>query len=231
MNSKLILPDRRLFIQQAIVGSAAIVGGEFLTTPGLFAERLATPTMVEGPFYPDKMPLDTDNDLLIVNDNITPAVGHITHLHGKIMNFAGDPIRNAVVEIWQVDSKGIYLHKESNKRGQLDKNFQSFGRFTTGFNGEYYFRTIKPISYESRAPHIHMKVYTNNRERLSTQLMIKGHRLNRRDDQLREIKDPKLRELLLVEFKPLEGSTIGELNAWFDVVLGRTPEERKAHQE
>src|ERR1700738_1787478 len=70
---------------------------------GAFAEELArTPRLTEGPFYPDKLPLDTDNDLLIINDSIPPAVGEITHLSGKILDVRGSPIQNAVIEIWQV---------------------------------------------------------------------------------------------------------------------------------
>ena len=73
---------------------------------------------MEGPFYPDKLPLDTDNDLLIINDGITPAVGEITHLTGRILDAKGNPVRNALVEIWQCDSNGAYLHTGSDNRRQ-----------------------------------------------------------------------------------------------------------------
>src|SRR5215510_11556305 len=83
-------------------GGMAAIGAAFWTTPGAFAEELTrTPAQTEGPFYPDKLPLDTDNDLLIINDGITPAIGEITHLSGKILDSHGDPLRNALVEIWQ----------------------------------------------------------------------------------------------------------------------------------
>ena len=75
-------------------------------TRRLWAEELAvTPRLTEGPFYPDKLPLDTDNDLIIVNEAITPALGEVTHLTGRILSRAGEPVRNAFVEIWQVDSQ------------------------------------------------------------------------------------------------------------------------------
>ena len=68
-------------------------------TSGAFAEALTlTPSQTEGPLYPDNLPLDTDNDLLRINESTTPAVGEITHLGGKILDHKGDPIRNAVVE-------------------------------------------------------------------------------------------------------------------------------------
>ena len=83
----------------------------FFITPGLMAEALTlTPKQTEGPFYPDKMPLDTDNDLIIINDSLTPAVGTVAYLNGKVTDFKGNPIRNALVEIWQVDYNGVYLH-------------------------------------------------------------------------------------------------------------------------
>src|SRR5205085_10986276 len=98
------VPGRRAFL----TGTLAL-GAAALSARGAFAEELVrTPRQTEGPFYPDKLPLDTDNDLLIVNDSITPAVGEVTHLGGRILDAKGDPIRNALVEIWQVDHRGIY---------------------------------------------------------------------------------------------------------------------------
>src|SRR5436305_13654108 len=96
------LPSRRTFLGGLAAGSAA------LFVPGAFAEELLrTPAQTEGPFYPDHLPLDTDNDLIIVNDAITPAVGEITHLSGRILDARGQPLRNALVEIWQVDNNGV----------------------------------------------------------------------------------------------------------------------------
>src|SRR5262245_31670293 len=90
--------DRRSFIR--CLGLTTM----FFTVPGAFAEQLVrTPQQTEGPFYPDHLPLDTDNDLIIVNDSLTPATGEITYLSGRILDSRGDPIRNALVEIWQVD--------------------------------------------------------------------------------------------------------------------------------
>src|SRR5436190_4862691 len=97
--------------------AAGTLGTAWFTTPGLFAEELArTPRLTEGPFYPDKLPLDTDNDLIIVNNSATPALGEVTHLTGKVLSQAGEPIRDAVVEIWQVDHKGVYLRSRDSGR-------------------------------------------------------------------------------------------------------------------
>jgi protocatechuate 3,4-dioxygenase beta subunit len=210
--------SRRSFFSSIAIGAA---GAAFLE-PGVFAEQLMrTPTQEEGPFYPDKMPLDTDNDLLIINDSITPAVGDVTHLSGRILDSHGDPIRNAVVEIWQVDNNASYLHTKSDNYARRDTNFQGFGRFLTGSTGEYYFRTIKPVQYPGRlAPHIHFAIKVKGKERFTTQMYVKGHPGNARDFVLNGIRDPKARQLVIVEFMPIKASAIGELSAKFDLVMG-----------
>jgi protocatechuate 3,4-dioxygenase beta subunit len=221
----LTCPTRRAFIG-TVVSSAA-----FFTTRGLYAEQLAlTPSRTEGPFYPDRLPLDTDNDLIIVNDGITPAVGEITHLTGRVLGATGSPINNVTIEIWQCDANQVYLHTgdSASKDGQQDKNFQGFGRFTTGSTGAYYFRTIKPVPYPGRpAPHIHFKVKKGGRELLTSQINIAGHPGNDVDGVVQGGISLFDRELLMTEFTPLKGSKIGELAATFDIVLGRTPDERE----
>ncbi len=200
------------------------------TVRGAFAEELSkTPSLTEGPFYPPKLPLDTDNDLLIINNSITPAVGEITHLSGRILSAAGEPILNAVVEIWQCDAKTVYL-AQGSQGGKADANFQGFGRFVTGTKGEYYFRTIKPVPYPGRTPHIHVKVKKGGKELLTTQIFINGHPQNKNDGVLRDAGDALHRELVLVDFKPVKDSKIGELAAKFDIVVGLTPSDRPARR-
>ena len=214
------LTPRRTFIKGVALGAAAF------TTAGLFAEELTqTAAVGEGPFYPDKMPLDTDNDLLIINDAITPAVGEITHLTGRVLSNAGEPIRNAFVEIWQVDSKGVYIHSGSANRKKNDENFQGYGRFLTDTKGNYYFRTVKPVAYPGRTPHIHVAVSQNGQRVFTTQMLINGEKRNEQDGLFRAIRDPLARETILVDFDPIKDSKIGELAANFEIVLGRTVEE------
>jgi protocatechuate 3,4-dioxygenase beta subunit len=211
--------DRRLVLR-SLAASAA-----WLSVPGVFAQQLAlTPRQTEGPFYPNHLPLDTDNDLLVINDGITPAVGAVTMLSGRILDAAGRPIRNAVVEIWQVDNNGAYLHTGSMNRDRRDANFQGFGRFLTGSTGEYLFRTIKPVPYPGRTPHIHVAVKMKGRETFTTQCYIQGEKQNQTDGILRGMADQRARESVIVPFTPIPGSAIGELAAKFDVVLGFTPE-------
>jgi len=212
-------PSRRLFL-----ASAAAV--PFFTVRGAFADELTkTPAQTEGPFYPDKLPLDTDTDLLIVNDTITPAVGEVTHLSGKIVDLRGNPVKNAVVEIWQCDANGVYLHTRDSgpKKDKQDKHFQGFGRFATSSTGEYYFRTIKPVPYPGRTPHIHFKVKRGGKELLCTQCYIEGHDGNERDGVYRGIREEKARKAVTIPFAPIKDSKIGELAAHFDIVLGLTP--------
>jgi protocatechuate 3,4-dioxygenase beta subunit len=211
--------DRRLFVKGMAFGTA------MFAVRGAFAEELVrTPAQTEGPFYPDRLPLDTDNDLLIVNETITPAVGEVTHLAGKILDSKGQPVRNALVEIWQVDKHGAYLHSGSANHDQRDKNFQGFGRFLTGSTGEYYFRTIKPVQYPGRAPHIHFAVKIKGHDQFTTQCYVKGEASNDRDGVYRNIRDPKAKESVTVDFAPIKESKIGELAANFNIVMGFTPE-------
>lgn len=192
------------------------------------AEALqVTPRLTEGPFYPDKLPLDTDNDLIIVNDSLTPAIGEITHLTGRILSAAGEPIRNAFVELWQVDSHGIYLNSHDRNEDKRDKNFQGYGRFLTGSDGSYYFRTIKPVHYTGRTAHIHFGISKNGQRIYTTQLFIKGNPENERDGVFNGIRDQKAKDSVLVDFKPIPDSKIGELSAKFDIVMGLTPEDAK----
>jgi len=217
-------PDRRRFLQGLTAAGLAA-----FTTRGVFAQQLVeTGTTTEGPFYPDKLPLDTDNDLIILNDAITPAVGEITHLTGRVLTTSGQPVRNAFVEIWQVDQTGSYVHTGGRQPTGFDKNFQGYGRFLSDAKGQYYFRTIKPIDYTLigifRTAHIHFAVSQNGRRVFTSQMLVNGHPANARDGIMKSL-DQRALKTLLVDFNPLPGSKLGELTANFDIVLGSTINE------
>ena len=213
--------SRRGFLAASAAGVLAF------TSAGAFADDLTrTPMQTEGPFYPDHLPLDTDNDLIVVNDSLSPAVGVITYLSGRILDSHGNPIRNATVEIWQVDNEGSYYHSKgaNNQNGdKRDGNFQGFGRFATGSTGEYVFRTIKPVPYPGRTPHIHFAVKMKGHEKWTTQCYIKGESRNEKDGVYKDIKDPKQRDSVTIPFVPIKDSRAGELSAKFDIVMGFTP--------
>jgi len=220
--------SRRRFLNRVAMAAAA-AGGAASLPAWAFAEELTrTPPQTEGPFYPDRLPLDTDNDLLIINDAITPAVGEVSHLTGRVLTMTGQPVRNAFVEIWQVDSTASYVHTGGRQPTGHDRNFQGYGRFLTDAKGQYYFRTIKPISYTLigifRTAHIHVAISKNGKRVFTSQLLVKGHPDNARDGVVKTI-DPRALDTVLVDFTPVAGSKIGELTAAVDIVLGKTLEE------
>ena len=212
--SRLLLPRRHFLAGLPLALAAA---------PGTWADLVETARQTEGPFYPDSLPLDTDNDLLRLNDSSTPADGEVTHLSGRVLTAAGSPVRNAVVEIWQADAKGVYIHSRGGDRERQDANFQGFGRFLTGSDGRYYFRTIKPTPYVGRTPHIHVIVKRSDKPVLTTQLYVRGEPRNARDFILNRTPE-KVRETLLTDFRPLDDMA-GQYAAEWDIVLGVTPDE------
>ena len=210
--------SRRSFFQHASL-LAALPSASFL----LAAELAKTPRMTEGPFYPDKLPLDTDNDLLVITDGITSAVGQISHVTGRVLGVDGAPIRNCLVEIWQCDNEGAYLHSGTSNAEKRDRNFQGYGRFLTDSEGRYYFRTIKPVAYPGRTPHIHFAVSRDRERLLTTQLFVKGDAGNDRDGIYQSLGDTK--DAVTADFAAMPESKIGELAAQFEIVVGQTPEE------
>jgi protocatechuate 3,4-dioxygenase beta subunit len=221
MNVDLI---RGRLTRRTLLGGMA-AGAAAFYVPGVMAEELVrTPAQTEGPFYPDKLPLDTDNDLIVINDQLTPSVGTITWLSGRLLDMAGKPIRNATIEIWQCDNNGAYLHSGTSNADKRDTNFQGFGRFLTGSTGEYLFRTIRPVAYPGRTPHIHVCVKMKGKKEFVTQCYVKGDPGNERDGIWRSVRDPQQRDAITVDFAPIKESKLGELAAKFDIVLGKTPE-------
>ena len=219
-NGSVRFDSRRNFLSTTLA-----LGAAAFTVPGAFAAELVkTPSQTEGPFYPNHLPLDTDNDLIVINESLTPAVGEISYLSGRILDARGEPIRSALVEIWQVDKNGSYLHTKSDNYAKRDANFQGFGRFLTGSTGEYLFRTIKPVPYPGRTPHIHFAIKLKGRDKFTTQCYLKGEPLNEKDGVLKQLPASKGKDSLMIDFSPLKGSRAGEMAARFDIVMGFTPE-------
>src|SRR3954464_7169851 len=214
--------SRRRLLQALVTGAGAY------NIPGLYADALKTTVSLgEGPFYPDRMPLDTDNDLLVLNDGITPAVGEIAYVSGRVLTKSGQPLRNGYVEIWKTDTHGSYLHSGGRNTGGYDSNFQGYGRFVTDSKGQYFFRTIKPVEYTLqgvfRCPHIHFAISKSGQRLIATQMLVKGDPGNERDGLVKSNRAKgELLESVMVDFKPIGTSKLKEYAANWDIVLDRT---------
>jgi protocatechuate 3,4-dioxygenase, beta subunit len=182
----------------------------------------STPGQTEGPFYPLELPLDSDNDLVQVEGRPERASGTILHLGGRVLDPDGRPVRGARLEIWQCDAFGVY-HHPGDRRGPADPNFQGFGATGVTDDGVWRFRTIEPVPYPGRTPHIHFQITGPGFEPLTTQMYLAGHPLNERDFLYQRL-DPKARDLLTVALVPapdLEPTAkSGAKRASFDIMLG-----------
>jgi protocatechuate 3,4-dioxygenase, beta subunit len=217
---KMTESNRRHFL------AAMAAGGAFFTQRGAFAQALTlTPAQTEGPYYPNQLPLDQDNDLLLINDSITPAAGAISWLSGRVLDRTGQPVRNALVEIWQADNVGSYIHTSGALNGRRDTNFQGYGRFLTASNGLYLFRTIKPGLYPGRVRHVHAKVTLPGGRSLTTQLYIEGETGN--DGVLNGVPAAQ-RAAVIKPWNAIAGSAVGALAVDWDVIMDFTPAETPA---
>ena len=162
--------ERRIFTRRDFVRGLAFGAARASPRPARFAEALTlTPEQTEGPFYPDQLPLDTDNDLLDRQRR---------HHAGRRRDHAPDrphPRRRRQAAPQRASSRSgrSTATASTSTRGSAgekrDANFQGFGRFLTGSTGEYYFRTIKPVPYPGRTPHIHFAINQDGKRMLTTQ--------------------------------------------------------------
>jgi protocatechuate 3,4-dioxygenase beta subunit len=174
-----------------------------------------TPAASEGPFYPTPAMRfsDIDNDLVKVASPDDTSIGEVIRIRGKVLNQQGEPLPSATVEIWQCDANGRYLHTMDRGNTPRDPGFQGFGRDVTNAAGEFSFRTIKPVEYPGRTPHIHVKVLDGERELLTTQWYLADHPQNIRDFLFRRLSDAE-RERVLLRF-----DSAPEANATLDLVV------------
>ena len=175
-----------------------------------------TPWQSLGPFYPHKLPIDSDADLTLVDGKDGQATGQFARLSGRVTDRSGSPIKNARIEIWQCDAFGSYHHPRDG--GGVDPFFQGYGHTRTDDDGNYRFKTIKPVAYPGRAPHIHLKVIAGSRE-LVTQIYVRGEPANKSDFLLNTILNEQSRRSLEVAFEASTDPTESELIARFDPVL------------
>jgi protocatechuate 3,4-dioxygenase beta subunit len=188
-------PHRRRVL--AWIGAAAAMPLQW--TPAFAEEHAPTPRMTEGPFYPRRFPADSDADLTRVAGERSAAEGRVLDLTGRVLDRNGRPRAGARVEIWQCDAYGQY-HHIGEPEGSVDPGFQGFGAVVTDAEGRYAFRTIKPVPYPGRTPHIHFTVAEGGKRRLTSQMFVEGEPGNERDGLYRYLgRDAKLVTLKLAD--------------------------------
>lgn len=202
-------PARR----RLVLATAATLAAPTWLTPALaqVSSLRPTPSQTEGPFYPVALPADSDFDLLR-NGQVDYRQGEPAWVEGVVTDTRGAPVSGAVVEIWQCDHTGRYHHPGDGNRA--DPAFQGFGQVSVGRDGRYRFRTLKPVPYSGRTPHIHVKVKLDQQTLLTTQLYVAGDPGNERDFLWRRL-DERGRAALTVPF--VSGS--GGLRAEFPITV------------
>ncbi|MDA0999873.1 MAG: protocatechuate 3,4-dioxygenase [bacterium] len=211
--------------RQLIASGLALAASAAAAGAAAAAKLLPTPRQTPGPFYPQRIPLESDNDLAQVGGSDRPAAGQLTHVFGRVVDEDGRPVRGAQVEIWQCDAFGFY-HHPWDRRGEADPAFQGYGRMTVGADGGFRFRTIRPVPYPGRAPHIHFGIRGAGIGWMTTQMYLKGHPLNAADGPLNSVDDPAARRSLIVDLRPASNLEAGALAGRFDIVLGRNAFQR-----
>lgn len=187
-------PARRRLV---LATTATLVAPAWLTPALAQTSSLRpTPSQTEGPFYPVALPADSDFDLLR-NGQVDYRRGEPAWVEGVVTDTRGAPVSGAVVEIWQCDHTGRYHHPGDGNRA--DPAFQGFGQVSVGRDGRYRFRTLKPVPYSGRTPHIHVKVKLDRQTLLTTQLYVAGDPGNERDFLWRRL-DERGRAALTVPF-------------------------------
>ena len=183
--------------------------------------RSPTPRQSAGPFYPEELPLDDDNDLTHVAGQQQTASGEITDLDGRILDQNGRPLGGVRIEIWQCDINGRYRHPRDTSDRPIDPAFQGIGHTISDRLGRYRFRTIRPMPYPGRTPHIHVTVFPAGEETFTTQLYAASDPRNASDFLYQRVPEA-YRHLVTTEFKPSEVSNVNFTATW-DIVLDVMP--------
>jgi protocatechuate 3,4-dioxygenase beta subunit len=206
-----------LFRRRLLVAGAAfaVIGR---ASSGAAAPPTPTPRQTAGPFYPREFPADTDWNLIQVADQSRKAVGTVIGIAGRVLDIRGTPLGGARIEIWQCDALGRYHYP--GPRDGADPSFQGYGRVTTDREGRYRFRTIRPVPYSGRAPHVHFSLTPPNGSRFTTQMYVAGAPENQDDPLWSRLRSPAERAALTIDLRPSPDGGEEQLSGVFDLVLG-----------
>jgi protocatechuate 3,4-dioxygenase, beta subunit len=212
-------PNRRAINRSLIALPATGLYGQTLFAQAKSGGMLKpTPQETEGPFYPMQWRGDIDGDLVTLNGK-TYAKGTLLTLMGQVLDTNGKSIPGATVEIWQADETGKYRHPNDGGEGPAERGFQGFGRTQSLADGSYRFRTIKPVRYSSRPPHVHMRVIAPRFATLTTQMYFAGE--NKEGNGFADVFGGFSRERERLTVNPASDKTSGRetLIANFDLIL------------
>ncbi len=179
--------QRRRQLVHAVLGLAGTAAASVALPSRAQSVRLKLPPVTEGPFYP---PLrwraqhsDWDADLTQVRlkGQTLVAQGEHMGLDLRVVDAQGQPVDRLEFEIWQCDVNSVYRHPSERNEDRMDKGFQGFGLALTNAQGAVAFRTIKPVAYPGRTPHIHIKLRHASFGELTSQLFLAGEPGNPRD--------------------------------------------------
>ena len=198
----------------------ALAGVATASTSSFATSLLPTPRQTAGPFYPETLPLDDDNDLTFVSGRNARARGIISDVSGRIVDINGHPLKGIRIEIWQCDAFGRYRHPREQGSREPDLNFQGHGFNVTDIEGRYRFRTIKPVQYPGRTPHIHVAVFPSGETPFVTQLYVRDDPRNEQDFLFNRVPVER-RHLVTADFAPAARDD-AELQARFDIILNRS---------
>ena len=201
-----------------------LVTGATILGPGIARALIATPTQVEGPFYPPEPHDESDIDLTLLGGHEEPAAGDDIFVRGRITDTQGKPLSDVRVDIWQANHWGRYAHPEDPNTAPLDPNFQGIGITRTDADGMYGFKTIKPAAYPLsalgdsgwRARHIHFKLADDAGHRLTTQMYFEGDPLLEDDEPFNEAPEDQ-RQVLVTA--PVADASTGIPVHRFDISL------------
>jgi protocatechuate 3,4-dioxygenase beta subunit len=168
-----------------------------------------SPSQTLGPFYPrdgSERPRETDADLLTLDGDHVVTKGTPLFLIGRVVDGSDHAVAGAAVEVWQCDANAVYHHPAGGAETERDAAFQGYGAAATDANGEFRFRTIVPVAYPGRTPHIHIRVAPSRGRAFATQLYLPGDAGNPRDFLFSRL-SPEEQQALTLVIEPTRNQT------------------------